>query len=1136
MNAPTRFEASPQQRASDPDGSAWVGANAGSGKTHVLVSRVIRLMLAGVEPARILCLTFTKAAAAEMSRRLFEWLGAWLALDDEELDCQLRELEGRPVTPEVRARARKLFTLALETPGGLKIQTIHAFSERLLQLFPVEAGIVPDFETMDERTAAEVLKAARHSVMAEADRNPELRTALDGVAALVHAAKFETLIAHVLGRRAELGAVLDDASELSRVTAILKPLFGVTAEDTRESLEATLIAADLVLYIDLIALLGKRRNSTHEKCARLLRGVLEGGPAAQTHLRELFFTNNSKPCSPTSFMTKSLRDAEPEAAKRFDAEQQRVIDQFGRISAFDMITATEHLLRLARAVGLEYEREKRWRGAYDFDDLIHRTRALLREQPSAAWVLYKLDGGIDHILIDEAQDTSPEQWDIITALAEDFFAGAGARPDIGRTLFVVGDRKQSIFSFQGADPDAFDRARRYFGVRAVAPQELRPIDLTVSYRSTGDVLSAVDQVFSISAAREGLNANISEDIVHETVRIGQAGVVELWPFAGKAEKQEPDPWTLPLDGVRTDHPSLRLARDIARTIRTWLDEKRIIASRGRPVEPGDILILVRTRNRFFDAILRELHQAAIPVAGADRVKLAEHIAIQDLVALGQFAMLPEDDHSLACVLKSPLVAHPEGRPFNDDHLFALAYHRGRQSLWSRLCAEAALEPIRATLDRWSRLGRTLCPYDFFSGVLNEGNPSIRQRMAERLGSETDDLLDAFLDLALDYERLRPPTLQGFLTWFAAAETEVKRDMEQGSGEVRIMTVHGAKGLEANIVILPDTCAPPDARTETSLLVRRDTAGRVLPLWRLSGRVEPEVLRKWRQEERLRVMAEYRRQLYVAMTRARDELYVCGYTLLDAPKEECWYGLVQQALRAHPRQVTENGVLRIMSPQAGPPKDDRPVEDRATAPIAPPVWAMAPAGIAAESPWRAPSRLVRSGMNAASASRGRAIHKLFQLLPDVVPERRDAAARRVLKRQGLSPEAREEIARAVLAIITNPDYAFMFAPGSLAEVPVAADLGGPWGSISGQIDRLAITDDCVFIIDYKSDREPPADVDRLDRAYTIQLAGYRAAVSRIFPGKSIKAALLWTEAPRLMEVPEHVLEAAFWAYHNPAAQP
>ena len=511
------------------------------------------------------------------------------------------------------------------------------------------------------------------------------------------------------------------------------------------------------------------------------------------------------------------------------------------------------------------------------------------------------------------------------------------------------------------------------------------------------------------------------------MRSGQAGLVELWPVTGRPEKEEHEPWTLPVDSLRRDHPSLRLARNIARTIRSWLDEKRIINSRGRPIKPGDILILVRTRNRFFDAVIRELHLLSVPVAGADRVKLGEHIAIQDLLALGRFVLLREDDYSLACLLKSPLVVHPEGRNFGDDDLFDLAHGRGWKSLWRRLCETMALAPIREVLERWSSLGGTATPFAFFAGILNEGRPSGRERILRRLGNEADDQINAFLDLALDFERSHVPALQGFLAWFAAAETEIKRDMEQGSGEVRVMTVHGAKGLESNIVILPDTCSLPDGRTEASLLIAADASGSALPLWRLSGRVEPRALTQWRAEERGRVMEEYRRQLYVAMTRARDELHVCGYTMQDCLNRDCWYELVKRGLVTHPRHtVSPDGVIRIKGAQAGEPQDkfDSAFDDLSTA--APPQWAATPVSSPSPVEWRAPSRLVRPSMNERAARRGRAIHTLFQILPGLPGPERESAGNRMLTRRGFAASEIDEMIQAVIAVIDNPEFAPFFA--------------------------------------------------------------------------------------------------------------
>lgn len=1097
-----------QRRASDPWHSVWVAANAGSGKTHVLVDRVIRLMLSGTPPDKILCITFTKAAAAEMASRLNGRLGAWVTLEDDDLARHIEALGQKDVTADTLKRARELFTLALETPGGLKIQTIHAFCERLLQLFPVEAGVVPGFEVMDERSSAELLDQSRRAVIAKAEVSGD--PALRRIVARAQTDVFDELLRTILIKR----------SDLALDPAYLRERLGLMADDTEAGIAEELASIDVALYDRMIAVLERAPGVTDQKSARNLRRIRAGEIEAFT---DHFLTKQLKPKALSSIASKKLQSAEPWLTEAIEAEMARVLHLLGKRSALAMAEATEALVVLAARIINDYERLKRLYGRYDFEDLILRTRRLLNEQVSSAWVLYKLDGGIDHILVDEAQDTSPAQWEIVKALAEEFYAGSGARGGMARTLFVVGDRKQSIFSFQGADPAAFEEARTYFKERISEDEGgLGSVALSVSYRSTETVLKAVDRVFENAVARRGLSAGDDEDISHQAVRKGYAGLVELWPVALKDEKPEHDPWQVPVDRIDRNHPARKLALGIAETIAAWLRDGRRIAALDRPVRPGDILILVRARNDFFSSMLRELNRLRVPVAGADRVTLNDHIAIQDLLALGQFIVLPEDDHALACLLKSPLISHPEGRAFNDDDLFALALKRGRQSLWQRLEASEDLAPVARRLRKWIAMGAGESPFGFYARVLGEDMPSVRQNILSRLGPEAVDLIDAFLNLALDYEQRETPSLQGFLHWFTSADTEIRRDMDQSGDVVRIMTVHGAKGLEAPIVFLPDTCSLPDDRSEVQPLMIPTSEGRLMPFWRFGGGVEAKEVRALRDVLRDQRMEEYRRQLYVALTRARDELYICGYTTDEAPKPQSWYALIEAGLEG-PRDA--QGVLHIVGEQTAAIAPSQETSARADAGTIPTWIGTKPPRELTGGDWVNPSRLVRKGGGGAAAlaamEQGRALHRLFQLLPDVPKERRRDAARELLERRDITGSKARTLADRVIAIIEHEAHAAYFGESGLAEIPLVADLGEA-GLLAGQVDRIVVTESEVLILDYKSDRLPPKEPSGVPKAYIAQLAAYRSGLARMFPEKSVTTALLWTETAQLMVIPPELL--------------
>ena len=1088
-----------QLKASDPSATVWVNANAGAGKTHVLVDRVVRLMLGGTEPSRIMCLTFTKAAAAEMANRLFERLSKWIALDDAALRAELGKLDCPDADARLMERARQLFTRALETPGGLKIQTIHAFCERVLQLFPVEAGIVPHFTMLDDREQLALLQEARNAVLIAAkDEATEIGAALADVVNRVNADDFDKLVGYLLAKRSDLRALFDAEDGLQRAEGLLRQRLSLDPGLTRAHLLAGL-DCDVKRYLDLAEAL-EAGTATEAKLAAQIRIACSAPDVTLLHLKDVLLTGEGTPR--VNVANAPTRRRHPWIEDFVKPDQQRLFDALARMGDLECLSATLSLLRLCSAITRGFEATKKARGAYDFDDLIIKTGELLQEKPDAAWVLYKLDGGIEHLLVDEAQDTSPMQWQIVQALTAEFFAGEGRHGSKPRTLFVVGDRKQSIYSFQGADPVALERVLEEVRDQATgAGQPFREVDFSVSFRSLRSILKAVDEVFKPgSEARKGLDGHDTpREWHHEPNRREAEGVVEIWPLVEPEEKQDPDPWQAPVDREPSHSPRRRLARKLATTIKGWIG-RRMLSGHKRPVAAGDILILVRKRDAFFDAMIRALWNENVPVAGADRLQLGENIAVLDLVALAQFAIVPEDDHALACLLKSPVLA----RAFSEDELIAVAGGRGALSLWQSLCARAeepgrsAVEFLRPLID----LAPSARPFEFFSTILAQA----RMRFVSRLGSEANDAIDAFLDRALEYEETHGTSLAGFVNWFQAGEIEIKRNMEQGSDEVRVMTVHGAKGLEAPIVILPDTTSSEQPRGDSLLMLEGGNGATRLPLWvvpRLEAAREVETLKEERKAE---VTAEHYRLLYVAMTRARDELYVCGYSGSHKPPENCWYNTVANALAGGMpgAEGWRMGDAPVMAEAAA--------EARAVAPRALPAWigrdAPAPAGAGAAAPRRASRRV----------ERGLLIHRILENLAEVPASGHAAHIDGAVRRAGQDPA----LAVQLKALIAEPMVAELLSADGHSEASIL--LQRPDGSRERRrIDRLVVTPDGILVADYKTDRQVPAEAAACNPEYLMQMAIYRDALRLTAPGVPVRVCLLYTEAPRLFMLPDALLD-------------
>jgi ATP-dependent helicase/nuclease subunit A len=1164
-----------QHRASAPDVSSFVLANAGAGKTHLLVGRVIRLMLEGVEPERILCLTYTRAAAAEMSERLFKTLAGWVAMDANALISEIHCNVGHVTfKKEELDKARRLFTRALETPGGLKVQTIHAFCERLLQRFPVEAGIMPGFSVLDEVTERELLARARDQVLEHGGE-----AIADHVATVLNFAgeqSFQQLLQSLLHKRKLLVSQFGSSNTFPALQAGLNQQLGLSDSDNAQAIRlAFLKGLDWRGLSDAGNLLAGSDKQTDLNQARAIDDAVNAVADDQRFdaICRLLLKNDGNPKALSSLATKQINDPHPEIREMLVDLQEPCADALAKTKALAVRDATISVVAVGLAVIERYTAFKQDASAYDYADLIERTNELLTDSGQAAWVLYKLDKGLDHILIDEAQDTSPEQWDIITALTDEFFSGEGARDEEGRlrrTMFAVGDRKQSIYSFQGARPEIFDKQRLAYQARVTgAKGEFQPVELEISFRSAGRVLQAVDLVFAQEDIAKGVQSPDIGKVSHTASRVKDDGLVEIWDVLRDPPRESTDPWSAedddPTCPAQQDPANVRLARRIAHTISGWLHNEPLeMLADGRPVRASDILILVRERSSLMEAIVRALKDCNVPVAGADRLDLLSHITAQDLMALGRFVILPEDDLNLAALLKSPLLARDDGQRFNDDDdIFSLAHGRGTASLWQRFTgAVASGAPWSKALDRlqgWRADAARHGVFRFFANVLSRDNG--RADFINAIGHEAGEPVDAFLQQCLEYERENLTSMAGFLAWLEDAAANLKRDMEQGAGEVRVMTVHGAKGLEAPIVFLPDTCSKPNGRKTSKVLV--DEGAGELPVWHIKSDFEVDYTAELKQAEQDAMQQEYNRLLYVAMTRARDRLYVCGFLKsrkkddweTDTAKEGTWYHAIHSALVDSGQdtvavpQTDELKVWRFGSGFITPPDKDTEIV-RGAADVTLDSWAIDPVPpVNRPERWLAPSKLgsaaddddddgwsreVALSPLAPSQDRrfrrGTLVHRLLQSLPELPPDTREDAARRYLSRQGVVGDQLTTTVAEVMRLFSDDRFAEVFSAEARAEVSIAAMIDPPRAErfgLSGQIDRLLVTDSRVLVVDFKTNRPPPDQVKDVPREYLRQLAAYAHVLREIFPGRSIECALLWTDAPELMAVPQAMLDAA-WA--------
>jgi ATP-dependent helicase/nuclease subunit A len=1148
-----------QTRAANPAISAWVEASAGSGKTKLLTDRLLRLLLAGVPPGRILCLTFTKAAAAEMATRLALRLGEWVVADDAKLAEILQKLIGHAPGREGLAAARQLFADVLEQPGGMRISTLHGFAQSLLRAFPLEAGLAPQFAVMQEQDGRALLARERDALLAGgADR-----AALAVLAKYQAPTKFSEVIGTMAGGSAKLLDAVQKRQGMAGMRATLARKLGLALGRTEEAeILAEIAAPDQGAALRQAAETLKGGSITDQKLATAMAEWLAlnitGRAEAYARWRGVFFTD--KGGIRKSFATKSIqaaRQAEIQQLMEDEAARLQMLDQDH--AATRVLAASMALFAIGEPVLRRYQAAKENAGLLDYDDLIAGARKLL-DDPGSAWVLFKLDDGLDHILLDEAQDSNPEQWAIVRALTGEFFAGLGAREE-QRSIFAVGDQKQSIYAFQGADAAGFAREKHYYeSVVHGAQQEFHAVPLDVSFRSTEPVLALVDAVFAEAPAREGVSPDAK--LQHYADRAGHAGSVELWPILQTAKADAPPDWAPPEQAVDAEGAAPRLAAAIARRIAQMIKHETLPARveqgkedaqpAGRPIRPGDILVLLRARKRggFAPALVRELKNLSLPVGGIDRMILADQLPVQDMLALAEWLLLPDDDLTLAALLKSPLIGLDEkqlftlAQPRQGSLHAALMAHRGSASDFGRVADWLAAQAARLDF---------ITPHGLIADVLGAPGPldprAGRARILARLGPDAGDPLDELLNAALEHEKLNPPSLQGFVHWLRQGGAEVKREAEAAGDVVRIMTVHGSKGLQAPIVILPDTTGKAQDRKTLRWF---EDGGEALPVWapQVKG-FEAPALTAQRQADQAREAEEEHRLLYVALTRAEDRLIICGWNGAQKLREGCWYDLMAQGfVRLSGREEcafdagafgaapdgfgAEPKLLRLSTPQSAAPRVES-AGSAADAGARPPAWAWQKAAEEAPAGSLAPSALPGEQETPAAAPRpvgdplglrfrrGRLVHALLQSLPEHPASVWEELTRRFLTRRapGLSVAEQEATLQEVLGLLGEAWMQAALGPGSLAEAPLAGEVNGRL--IAGQVDRLKVESDRVLVLDYKTNRPPPEQVAEVAPLYLRQMAAYRTLLRAAFPGRVVECALVWTYGARFMALPDTVLD-------------
>jgi len=1031
-----------QRLASDPEYSVYVSASAGTGKTKILCDRFLRLMLSGSPCENILCVTFTTAAAAEMAERIRLKLQKWKKIDDNELVHELTELTGDAPQEKQIKLARTLDDKFLANLSKVKIQTLHSFCMDVLRCYLSPEQPMATFEILDSYQRKKFLKEAMTSIINNSDMQKSINTLAcfydyAGVLRLLskialNRSKFMQFISRYKNEDELNNAIYDDHSASP----------SISPEELLQNFWQQLP--------DEIFTIAERLNASGK--AQLKQALIERSPSL---FKAFFFTQEGDP-------RKKLLLAD--YMRKFPDDLALLMQESERFSTFEnaynaqiSAQANAAITNLAYAALNEYEAIKLREGYLEYDDLLLKTIELLQTSEQAASVLYSLDYRIDHILVDEAQDLSPEQWEIIKLVSVEFFAGDGAR-ELTRTIFVVGDYKQSIYSFQGADPEIFKAMKDYFRQQVTAAeQKWKEVDLEVSFRTTAPVLSSVDKIFPTT---------------HIPHRQGQ-GHVEVLELIAKADKTEVEGgWVLPEMQPASKSPRHNLADSITQSIASWIAKGRLLAGHSRPVSPGDIMILVRKRSNFTKILSASFSKLGIACVNQDSIRLANELIAHDLLALAKFILLPTDDFNLACLLKSPVIG------VDEDTLFKYAYDR-QASLYEALDTETC-----AYLDTLIAKAQSLQLYEFFASLLEIDGK--RLTFVSRFGARANYILDQFLEAVLRYESKYISTLSGFVEWMEKGGAEEQKVHMQVKNAVRIMTVHSAKGLQAPIVILADAASSEQVPHEQIFWQDGKFYMALSQEHGLNSNKIEQVKELYKRER----AEESKRLLYVAMTRAEDELYVAGWD--NQFKNSSWHKTIADSDSNHRHmekyaqvQSEQNSEVTLLPDYINQiPRLNKTSGQRINATRA-------------------------AEVQTTAMLRGEIIHDLLHKLPMISNQSSYIQAFKTKHKESFSPSELDDIYDKVTKILML--YPDIFASNTQSEVAITRKTADGT-SIAGRIDKLVFSGDTIKIIDFKSDM---ATTDR--SKYSKQLNFYANLLKEIYPEHKLETYLLWIESAELEAV-------------------
>ena len=1137
-----------QSDASNPNHSVWVTANAGTGKTKILTDRVIKLLLNGVQPDQILCITFTKAGAAEMKNRVNEVLAEFAIMPDNQLESDLQTILDKDfIDSKTKILARSLFTRVIDFPDSLKIQTIHSLCQSILKRFPLESdNILPHFKVIEEQEEEELLKSAWKRIITKLnqdidEKDKEIASSIEYIIKIHTEISFKDVLKEIINKRQKFFWMIEKYGNADNAVKHIYKELGIPANTSIKSLNDSFTDSsdytlnDQKILVDELASITK--TATSEKSFTVINNWLYADKNDRLRIIDqyckIFLTAKKLPKKITSIISKKNLDSLSDSSINFiEREQERICKYIDNTENINIIKQTRALMIISEAMLAIYHDLKSGQGVMDNNDLIIYTEKLLSRNELNSWVMYKLDQKVNHILVDEAQDTNFSQWNIIKSLCSEFYSGSGQKEE-NRTIFVVGDEKQSIFSFQGSDPDVFENVKNYFAEKTEFNKKIwKDIKLSTSFRSSPPILEAVDAIFNHSSRINSVSKT-TNIIYHESFFKNNYGKVELWPISYPIEKEDDNnnrnyEWDFPIEYKEHQDGQSILINKITDQIKLWLDQKRYMPNKNRPIEPKDIMILLKNRGSFVDEITKSMKKKNIPVSGVDRMDLNNHIAIMDLIALGKWVLFIQDDLSLANILKSPICG------LNEDDLFFLTHDRGKISLWENITKNKDhninISNCFKLLIELSELYRDIGVFEFYSYIIDVIN--IRKKYSERIGNEVHEYFDEFLNITMDFDKNHTSSLQHFININGRKERTIKRDLESEKNEVRVMTIHGSKGLQSPIIFLPDTIHRNNNKDNLKWLDSRNkNEDSSLFIWNTkhTSDITKEIIKNTLDKE----YEESLRLLYVAMTRAESELYISGYQN-KRPKsvteiyEKSWYNIIKSSLAdmaviSKDKNGDEIYIIESKSDNKSNTyihENNKQIEN--TPPI-PEYFSLSQTIVDSNTEFITPSINKSEShqplRDTEEIKRGNIIHYLLEVLVKIEPEKRYKAAKKFLTNSPM--DDKESIIREVISVLEDPELSFLFSTKSKSEVAITGNYKNH--VISGQIDRLVITDDIIYIIDYKTSRNPPKSSDKIPHNYLRQISLYKHSVSDIYKDREIICYLLWTHSLQLQKIDNNVIE-------------